>query len=65
MTDKIKEAKEKAFAARDLYHMGLITRIEAKELIAPYIEIFNQKSVEIAKKYGMRPKKISFSGFCR
>lgn len=59
------EIKEMAFQARTLYQIGVISRKEAKEKIEPYIEIFNLKAVEIAKKYNLKPKKISFAGFVR
>lgn len=37
----------------------------AKTDIEPYIKLFNNKSMEIAKKYNMKPKKITFAGFIR
>ena len=57
--------KANSFEAKDLYRIGAISRSEAKERILPYIEVFNAKSKEIAKKYGMRGKTISFAGFVR
>ncbi len=54
-----------AFEARAMYKAGLIDRATAKEKIAPYVDAFNLKTVEIAKKYNMKPKKISFAGFVR
>lgn len=48
-----------------LYRMKEVSREEAKEKIMPYIETFNNKSTEIAKKYGMKPKTISFAKFIR
>ena len=50
---------------RCAYKKGLITRAEAKTDIEPYIKLFNNKSMEIAKKYNMKPKKITFAGFIR
>lgn len=61
----IEKIKEQAFLARDSYKAGFIDRKEAKKLIAPYIDMFNDKSREIAKKYNMKPKTISFAGFVR
>ena len=61
----MEEMKAKAFEAKDLYRMNLISRNEAKELIMPYINAFNSKSAEIAKKYNMRAKIISFAEFVR
>jgi hypothetical protein len=59
------EIKARAFEARDSYKAGFITRKEAQEMIIPYIKAFNEKSKEIAKKYNMKPKMISFAGFVR
>ena len=59
------DMKNRAFEAKESYKHGFISRKEAKEIIMPYIEAFNQKSKEIAAKYGMRPKAISFAGFLR
>lgn len=57
--------KQRAFEARCAYKKGLITRTEAKTDIEPYIKLFNNRSMEIAKKYNMKPKKITFAGFIR
>ncbi len=43
--------KERADKARSLYRSNLITRGEAVEQIEPFIEAYNTKSKEIAKKY--------------
>ena len=40
-----------------LYRLGEVSRDEAKKYIMPYIDAFNQKSTEIAKKYKMLLKK--------
>lgn len=56
---------QKAQEARSLYLYGKITRGQARALCEPYIEAFNDKSKEIARKYGQRPKFISFSTFVR
>ena len=61
----LEQIKEQAFTARDSYRAGFISRQEAKALIMPYINAFNEKSREIAAKYKMKPKQISFTGFCR
>lgn len=61
----IEELKENAEKGRVLYNHGNISREEAKEYIMPYINAFNEKSAEIAKKYGMKPKKISFGQYMR
>lgn len=65
MTQEVFELREKALAARILYNRGIITREEAKEDIDPYINLVNKKAKEIAKKYNMKPKLVSFSVFVR
>lgn len=47
------------------YAIGAITREEAKEDVMPYINAVNAKAEELAKKYGMKAKKVSFIGFMR
>lgn len=61
----MEELKNRAFDARESYKSGLITREEAKDDIKPYIDVFNKRSKEIAKKYGMKPKTITLAGFLR
>lgn len=58
-------ALQDALETRVLYRLGKITQEEAKKRIAPYAELFNSKSRELAKKYGQRPKLFSFAGFMR
>lgn len=61
-TEKLlNQARKAAFD----YNVGLITRKECKELVMPYINLYNEKSVEIAKKYNVNPKKINFCSFIR
>ncbi|WP_136498825.1 hypothetical protein [Enterococcus faecalis] len=60
-----KELKSVAENARSLYRSNLITREEAKERIEPFIEAYNKKSKEIAKKFNQKPKTISFVSFLR
>lgn len=56
---------DKAMHARYLYRLGKISRREALEMMADYIEEFDAKSRELAKKYGVRPKLFKFEAFCR
>lgn len=65
MTVEMLNLKEQAEKGRALYRTGQISRNEAVEMVAPYINAFNAKSKEIAKKYGQRPKLINFAGFVR
>lgn len=48
-----------------LYNMGEISRAEAKERIKPYEEYYNNKSIEIAKKYNRRAARFNFNAFMR
>lgn len=60
------ELLEKAYAARDLYIIGEITREEALEHVSPYVKTFNEKSKEIAKRFEIKkPKLITASQFLR
>ena len=65
MGKEIEAKKAKAIDARSAYNAGWITRAEAKAEIMPYIDAVNEKSAEIAKKYGMKARKISFAAFVR
>jgi len=60
-----KELYFKALEVRALYNRGQITRKEAKELIKDYEDYFNQRAVELAKKYSQKPVKFSFNSFMR
>lgn len=64
-TIEVDEIKEKAFRARAMYRAGKITRAEALEEMEDYIELFDARSREIAKKYGQRPRLFSFAAFMR
>ena len=65
MNKEIEKMKRVAESAKALYHRNVISREEAKKDIEPYINAFNEKSKEIAKKFKQRPMKISFSKFVR
>lgn len=65
MTVELMQLKEQAEKGKALYRTGQISRNEAVEMVAPYINAFNAKSKEIAKKYNQRPKLINFAGFVR
>ncbi|MGE6260884.1 hypothetical protein ACQKCU_23910 [Heyndrickxia sporothermodurans] len=57
--------KHEAEKAKIEYKQRLINREEAKERIHPYVEAFNKKSKEIAKKYHQKPKLLSVSSYLR
>ena len=44
---------------------GAITYDKAKEMAAPHLAAMNEKAKEVAKKYGIKPRKITFAGFMR
>lgn len=57
--------KDRADKARIMYKQNLISREEAIAEVKPYINLFNAKSKEIAKKHGCRPKFINFISYIR
>jgi hypothetical protein len=65
MESKMKALSIKAQKARTLYHLKQISRDEAKMEIMPFIEVFNEKSKQIAKKFKQSPKLMTFSNFVR
>jgi len=58
-------AKQRAEEARIKFKAGLITYERAKEEIGPYIEMVNRKSIELAKKYNVRPQKANIKAYLR
>lgn len=60
-----KELKMKADVAKANLYLGTFTYDEAKEAIKPYVEAYNKKSKEIAKKYNQRPRTITVASFLR
>jgi ribosomal protein S11 len=44
---------------------GAITYDKAKEMAVPHLAAMNEKAQEIAKKYGLKPRLITFAGFMR
>lgn len=65
MKEETKALKAEAERGRQLYRSSLIDQSEAKKMITPYLDAINEKAVEIAKKYGMKPKKVQFRSFVR
>lgn len=57
--------KEKAFEAKSLYNRGIITRDEAKKMIAPYAQLFNATAKRLAEKYGRKPQHFCLASFLR
>jgi hypothetical protein len=44
---------------------GAITYDRAKEMAAPHLDALNAGAKEIAKKYGAKPRPITFASFMR
>jgi len=65
MTEETKNLKLTANEAKFNYMTGKISRDEAIKLIKPYLQAVNEKSKEMAKKFGLRPKMVSVNGFMR
>ena len=45
--------------------MGAIDFDKAKEMAKPHIDAINEKSKEIAKKHGVKPRLVYFHNFVR
>lgn len=52
-----------ALEIKALYRTGEIDLKETKDKLKNYEKFFNEKSVELAKKYGVKPKKFSVKSF--
>lgn len=59
------ELKEQAEYYRELYRVNAISREQAKEMIQPYLDLVNDKSKEIAKKYNQKAKFVNFISYVR
>lgn len=59
------ELKNQAEYYRFLYRINQCDREVAKEMIQPYLDLVNEKSKEIAKKYNQRPKLVQFVSYVR
>ena len=53
-----REAKEKLADIRFRYQHKMISREEAYKEAEEPLKIYNDKAVEIAKKYGVKPKTL-------
>lgn len=65
MCSEVKALQERAEHAKALYNAGLLDRDNAKAQIMPYLNAVNERSKEIAKKYGQRAKTVNFTNFIR
>lgn len=57
--------RDKAEKGRILYRSNKISRNEACGYVEPYLNAVNDKAILIAKKYNMKPKRVSFKSFVR
>lgn len=65
MMKEHEELKNQAEEARAAYRAGVISREKAIEIITPYLAVANQYAVDLAKKYGQRPRKIGMLSYLR
>lgn len=65
MTNEAKQNREQIEAIKGQLSRGFITYDEAKRQAEPIITKINDKAREIAKKYGMRAKLVSFNEIMR
>lgn len=65
MTQEAKDNREKINAIRAQLSAGQITYDEAKKQAAPIIAAINVKARQIAAKYKLRPKIVSFNEIMR
>lgn len=62
--DKVK-LQMQAEHYRFLYQTNQCDRETSKEMIQPYLDLINEKSKEIAKKYNQRAKLVNFASYVR
>lgn len=65
MSEEVKILRDQADKGRMLYRASQIEIGEAKEMVMPYLNAVNERSKELAGKFGMKPKKVSFYAFVR
>lgn len=65
MKTEDRENYEKLMEVKVRLGAGLITYKEAQAEAAPLLEAMNAKGREIAKKYGMKYREITFKHFMR
>lgn len=65
MNNEIAILKERAETYKALYQTRQVGREEALENIEPYIKAVNEKATQLAKKYNVRPKLVTITGFLR
>ena len=46
-------------------HSGAVTYAQAQKMAKPHLDAMNEKSKEIAKKCGVKPKYFNFTSYMR
>ncbi|WP_342435932.1 hypothetical protein NSS79_20635 [Paenibacillus sp. FSL L8-0436] len=65
MSPEIAALKGRAESYKLLYKTNQVGRDEALSNIQPYIDAVNTKATALAKKFNVRPKLITVTGFLR
>jgi hypothetical protein len=65
MNPEIAALKERADSYKILYKINQVSRDEALGNIQPYIDAVNAKATELAKRFNVRPKLVTVTGFLR
>ena len=59
------ELQSQAEYYRNEYRLGKCSREMAKEMIIPYLDFVNSKSIELCKKHNQKHKSVNFSNYVR
>lgn len=65
MNEEVRILKSEAEKAKILLWNGEIDLKEAKNKVKPYIDMVNEKSRELAKRYNQKPRLVSITSFLR
>jgi hypothetical protein len=65
MRKEVQEAMDKAHEARAMLRTGKISLEQAKELVAPYIQMVNEGGKRMSKEYGNSFRPVTATGFLR
>ena len=65
MNEQAIENRKKINHIKNALDLGWITYGQAQEMAKPTIDSINEKSKEIAKKYGVKPQLVTFSMLMR
>ena len=65
MNEEVTILKSEAEKAKILLWNGEIDLKEAKNKVKPYIDMVNEKSRELAKRYNQKPRLVSATSFLR